>query len=348
LRVKAKSTVEIWDEERKKTLYMKVYYPVSTNQQKFPMVIFSHGWLASKNDYELLGRTFASSGYVCVHPTHEDSILLQLQTPKEIRNIWKYLRTFEIVALVDEYRKRLWNHIVEPESWTNRAKDLELIINSTSILSGEIGVQIDEKNIGVIGHSMGAYVASLMAGTVIYVKDKPTKVPGSSARNTGKAGKHRKPVQVYRAVQGKSFRHPSVKCAALISPQGSGVLGLRQDSWKNVACPMMVLAAGQDTIWGRGTKWNHEAFDAEYPGNDKPPKMLVFVPEADHGFGGIFSALYAKAIGYQVNDNHVEYVRISVLAFCDAYLKQNSAATEFLSGESMTKYAGGKIVFSKK
>jgi len=80
---------------------------------------------------------------------------------------------------------------VEPESWTNRAKDLELIINSTSILSEEIGVQIDQENIGVIGHSMGAYVASLMAGTVIYVKDKPKKVAGTSARNTGKAGKHR-------------------------------------------------------------------------------------------------------------------------------------------------------------
>ena len=60
------------DAARNKDLPLKIYYPDAPGP--FPVIIFSHGALASKDCYSELGQYWASFGYVSIHPSHGDSI----------------------------------------------------------------------------------------------------------------------------------------------------------------------------------------------------------------------------------------------------------------------------------
>jgi pimeloyl-ACP methyl ester carboxylesterase len=152
--------------------------------------------------------------------------------------------------------------------------------------------KIDVERTGVVGHSLGAYSASLLGGATIY-PESDSSFPSA---------------QVH-------MKDPRVKCVVCIAPQvsfhsllpfefllffhsfkhpcvslqkGSGVLGLRQNSWEKM-CPFLLIAGGQDTIWGKSAQWTHEAFDVDDSHLENPsPKMMVFIHEADHAFGGIF------------------------------------------------------------
>jgi predicted dienelactone hydrolase len=336
--------IVLHDETRQKDVPVHVYYPKlskknappqSVTDEKYPVVIFSHGWLASKDNYESVGRNFARHGYVCIHPTHADSILYTLKQ-EGVRPALSSLG-HGVNNLVTEYRAKLGTHLLEPTHWKNRAKDIHFVLDSIPTIVKEIPAlsgKVDSERVGVMGHSMGAYAASLMAGTEIYIND------------TDQQGEQH--------VAGTRFRDARVKAVVCVSPQGSGVLGLQHNSWRKIECPMMILAGGRDTIWGYSPTWTHEVFDVEYSNdpnvqqNPQHPKMLVFIKDAAHGFGGLFSNTYAKILGYEVNKKHVQYVKMSSLAFFDAYVKNNASALTYLMGDSLGKYAVDDILVRKK
>src|ERR1044071_3671029 len=59
------------DASRNRDVPVKIYYPRSKDpQEKFPVIVFSHGAGGSKDGYAYLGETWAQAGYVCVHPEH--------------------------------------------------------------------------------------------------------------------------------------------------------------------------------------------------------------------------------------------------------------------------------------
>ncbi len=60
------------DAARNKEIPLRVYYPDGPGP--FPVIIFSHGALASKDCYSELGKYWASFGYVSIHPSHNDSV----------------------------------------------------------------------------------------------------------------------------------------------------------------------------------------------------------------------------------------------------------------------------------
>jgi predicted dienelactone hydrolase len=60
------------DEARHRDIPLKIHLPDAPGP--FPVIVFSHGALASKDDYAGLARYWASFGYVSVHPSHADSI----------------------------------------------------------------------------------------------------------------------------------------------------------------------------------------------------------------------------------------------------------------------------------
>lgn len=47
-------------------------YSPSVPSGRFSVVIFSHGLFGDCNGYAILGKTLASYGYICIHPTHRD------------------------------------------------------------------------------------------------------------------------------------------------------------------------------------------------------------------------------------------------------------------------------------
>jgi predicted dienelactone hydrolase len=140
------------DAKRKKDLPLKIYYPAIPG--RFPVVVFSHGALASKDCYSELGRYWASFGYVVIHPSHADSIA------------------------DSGFRGSLLQAINDPQGWQNRPKDISFILDSLAEIERlvpQLKGELDSNHIGVGGHSFGAYTAGAIGGATIVVpgRDRP-------------------------------------------------------------------------------------------------------------------------------------------------------------------------------
>jgi predicted dienelactone hydrolase len=140
------------DATRNKDLLLKIYYPEAAG--RFPVIVFSHGALASKECYSELGKYWASFGYISIHPSHGDSIA------------------------DSGFRGTLREAISDPNAWENRPKDISFVIDSLpeiERLAPQLRGKLDRRHIGVGGHSFGAYTAELVGGTRIMLpgNDRP-------------------------------------------------------------------------------------------------------------------------------------------------------------------------------
>jgi predicted dienelactone hydrolase len=144
--------IVLHDLARNKNIPIKIYYPAAVG--RFPVIIFSHGALASKDSYSGLGRYWASYGYVSIHPSHADSVANS------------------------GFRGTLRQALSDPRGWENRPEDISFIIDSLAhveTFAPQLMGKLDLRHIGVGGHSFGAYTAGLIAGTTILLpgKDAP-------------------------------------------------------------------------------------------------------------------------------------------------------------------------------
>jgi len=150
-RVITVDNIVLHDAARNRDVPLKIYFPDAHG--RFPVIVFSHGALASKECYGELGRYWASFGYVSIHPSHDDSI-------------------------ADKgYSGTLQAAITNPSAWQNRPKDISFIIDSIPRLERivpELRGKLDRRHIGVGGHSFGAYTSSLIGGVTITLPNHQT------------------------------------------------------------------------------------------------------------------------------------------------------------------------------
>jgi dienelactone hydrolase len=126
--------LKIQDSERGKTLDARVTYPQS-GAGPFPLIVFSHGAGASKEDYLALTRYWASQGYVVMQVNHEDSGV----TGMEQRS----------------------------KAWSTRPGDLSALIDHVGDVEAKVPAlkgKIDTKHVGAAGHSFGGQTAQMIGG----------------------------------------------------------------------------------------------------------------------------------------------------------------------------------------
>jgi predicted dienelactone hydrolase len=141
--------IALHDSARRKDIPIKIYYPDGVGP--FPVILFSHGALASKEDYSAFGQFWASCGYVSIHPSHADSVA------------------------DSGFRGTLREALSDPRAWENRPEDVSFILDSlvhVENFAPQLAGKLDLRHIGVGGHSFGAYTASLVAGTTILLPGK--------------------------------------------------------------------------------------------------------------------------------------------------------------------------------
>ena len=152
LSVRVISEIVLKDSTRNKEVPIRVYYPNAKGPS--PVIIFSHGAGGSKEGYEYLGRHWASHGYVCIHPSHADSIAQNRTKGREY-------------SLRDAVREAL----TDPEAWKNRPQDISFIIDSFNQIEKKapgLKGKMDRARIGVGGHSFGAYTSQVIGGAKIF------------------------------------------------------------------------------------------------------------------------------------------------------------------------------------
>jgi predicted dienelactone hydrolase len=129
------------DAQRGQDVVFTVEYP--TRPGPHPLVIFSHGFGATRLTYVGLSSHWASQGYVVIKPAHADSGRLKLSDPVEA-----------------------WRNQTQTD-WRNRVRDVTAIIDGLDKIEEsypELQGKIDRTKIGVGGHSYGAFTAMLVGG----------------------------------------------------------------------------------------------------------------------------------------------------------------------------------------
>jgi len=131
----------------RRDLPVKATWPVGAF--KAPVIVFSHGYLGSKDGYEPMASYWAKHGYVVLRMTHADSI--------------QYKKT-------PEARESLLNKsVTEFANALDRPKEVSFVIDSFSKLEEKVPAlkgRLDASRIGIGGHSFGAHTAMICAGTM--------------------------------------------------------------------------------------------------------------------------------------------------------------------------------------
>ena len=129
--------VVLRDRARGKDLQLRIRIPDAAGP--FPVIVWSHGALGSKDSYAPLTEHWASHGYVVIQPSHEDS-----------RQLGGRLRDMRAL-----------------QGWQNRPGDVSFILDSLDeLMRSEPGLagKLDPARVGVGGHSFGAHTAQLIGG----------------------------------------------------------------------------------------------------------------------------------------------------------------------------------------
>lgn len=241
------------DTARHKDLPVKITYPTGESNAKYPVIIFSHGALGSKDNYQPLVKYWTSHGYVCIQPTHSDS--LTLKGPAERRSILTGFMQTKSVDSLDIFR-----------DWQSRPADVSFLLDQLPVMGKyvpELKDKIDTTKIGMAGHSFGAHTSQLLAGTKIGGTDKFTD--------------KRPKAFLLMSPQGRE--------------QGFTASGSLQDnSWSGFTRPMLLVTGTNDT--GRNGKdytWRVEPY--KYAPEGK--KHLLVLEGADHGLGGVSGSGFA-------------------------------------------------------
>ncbi len=242
--------VTLRDEKRGLDVECRVHHPEKGD--KLPLIVFSHGFGADRTAFTPIAQHWAEHGYVVVCPSHPDGF-------GKSKGKGPPLPKGGIAALMENSAKKI----------ENRVGDLTFVLDSLDQLRAKVPAlsgRIDSSRIGVGGHSLGAYTASLIGGVT-------ADIGSENAR---------------------SFKDARVRCILPISAQGTGQQGLTESSWSALTIPMLTMTGSLDKgAGGQGPEWKKEPFKFSPAGD----KYLVFIEGANHvGFGGARPGVITDAV----------------------------------------------------
>ncbi len=305
----------IHDAKRNKDLRVRFLIPKSGGP--FPVIVFSHGAGGSGQNYFPLTGFWATHGYVVIQPTHSDSIALRREKGEQVPASPR--------ELVNEYR-------FNTDDWINRVRDLTLIMDSLNDLEErlpQLKGKMDQKRIGVGGHSYGAFTSQMIGGALLDLPNGP---------------------------KAQSFSDDRPRALMLLSPQGKTQNGLIESSWKNMTRPTMSMTGSNDTgVMGQLASWREDPFTYSPPGD----KYLVFIDGAFHmSFTGALAQadnpqmarrpMMARLVGRTNQKAIFDYVKIASIAFWDAYLKTDANAKAYLKSNSLIEYSRNSVKLNRK
>ena len=297
-------TFTLRDARRHKTLTVYATFPAAGGP--WPLVVFSHGNQSNGRAMAGLLGDWAAHGYVCVAPTHDDTISL---------------RDAALAAGVPAVTLPTAGMVAPAGDGTtavlDRAGDLSFVIRSTAAIEAAVpglAGRIDVHRVGVGGHSAGAYTALLLAGATAMMDGVP-----------------------------RSAADPRPLAFLTLAGLGTGQGGLTPTSWRHVTRPLMNVTGSLDGV-PRGLSAEHkrDPFALSPPGD----KFEVFLVGANHGTFTCDPAdtFYLHQLGGAAAEQQVLFddVHDVTLAFWDAYLKRSPAAAAYLRSGNVARRTDGR------
>lgn len=205
-----------------------------------------------------------------------------------------------------------------PALWESRPQDISFLLDSLPELQKRVAGltdKVDVSRIGVAGHSMGAYTAEALGGALV---DLPRRV------NT-------------------SFADSRARAVLCLSPQGPGQFGLSSHSFEKMTLPFMGITGSLDNLGPlANAAWHKAPFDRSPAGD----KFELFIQGANHMSFITDETLIATRSSRAAAI--LGYTNSASLAFWDAYLKNDSAAKQFLQSDVLERYSHGAAKLSRR
>ena len=291
--------VTLKDETRDKSLPVTIWYP--STGRNYPVIIFSHGAGGSPTGYAKLLEYWAEHGYVVIAPTHADA---------------QHGGLFDVKSALDSTGS--------PEDRVNRVADVTFLVGALNSIAAKIPQlkdKMDKSDIGVGGHSYGAYVAMVVGGATV-------DLDGSG--------------------HAKSYRDRRVRSVLLMSPQGVGRMELTSSSWNDFTIPMLLMTGSLDRPFG-----NVDGTSRTDPYRLAPSghKYQLYIDGANHlSFCDVMSNLPQRPrlflnsrTGPLTQQEIYEFVKAGSLAFWDCTLKGSTSARQYLTSDEMASTSDGAV-----
>lgn len=312
------------DELRDREVPVRIYRPAGGMGSALPLVVFSPGLGASRQDYGYLAEHLASRGVVVVVVSHPDSD----------SEAWRRWLRGERAGNQDRRSSWIGAVLNDPAILKNRPLDVSLVIDELSAPGSD--VPIDTERIGVAGHSLGAATAMAAGGMLV---------------DLGEANGGR-----------RSFRDPRVGAVVAMSPQGPGTMGIFEGSWDRFDTPVMLLTGTRDhPPPGRPARWRRSAFDRA---RGAERYLVTLAGATHLTFGGRGAERTEPATGWGESFRgfiadlmevvpasprgrayHLRVIEATVSAFFDSYLDGQEEARRWLDDRSVRRYPGVRTQF---
>ena len=310
----ASQEVVLDDSKRGKKIYVRFTYP--TEGGPYPVIVFSHGAGGSRDGYEYLAKYWAEHGYVCLQPSHVDSIALN----RELGVRFSFVKTIRSLPS-------------DRHSWLERVRDVSFLIDSLPKLSEEPALKgkMITAEVGVGGHSFGAFTSQLIGGA---------SVPSVAADSTDpKVADQR--VRCILAISPQGVR------------PNEGSLGFESpDSFRGLKLPAMFLTGDRDQSVWNGSNQRADAF-RNSPAGDK---YFVSINGANHmTFAGMKKEASSNAYGqmlweraidskmpasYGDEADHLNLTVVLTTLFWNAYLKGDVQTRTYLQSHGFKTLIG--------
>lgn len=194
-------------------------------------------------------------------------------------------------------------------AWDARAEACRIPLEHPDLVSKAINVELDIERPIIMGHEFGAYVAQVMLGATVVDP------------------------------QGKELRFvdPRWYAAGLMAPQGAGIMGLTDESWKQVTRPLMVFQGALETDFlGQTPQQKIDSFQKSAPGN----KHLAWFPE---GARNIYTAP-RSGNQRQQDISMFEDAKAASTAFLIAYANYDEEMFARLGSDWPERATAGRVV----
>lgn len=281
------------DTGKKRRVNVSFWYPENVGgDETYPLVVFSHGGLATENSNESLYRELASHGYVVCsigHPYHafwaryEDGTIAWLST--------KYLKE---IQREDAKTDKQQSYEYYQKWMTIRTGDINFVIDTilTNVANGKDGVYglVDVTKIGVMGHSLGG-------SAVLAIPRQRDDVDA---------------------------------VIALESPFLYDIVGVENNEfmWTDQPYPAPVLNVYSDSSWEHLSEWSQYARNYEFLSDASETAISLYLPGAGH-FSltdlSLASPLLVRILEdsgtTRQNSEYLQDVNQACLEFFNLYLK---------------------------
>jgi predicted dienelactone hydrolase len=302
------------DAERGKDIAFSVEYP--TRPGLYPLIIFSHGFGATRDTYVALSSHWASQGYVVIKPAHSDSGKLQ-----------------------GGNAERAWRQ-QNPDDWRSRANDIKAVIDGLDRIEEsypELKGKIDRAKIAVGGHSYGAFTAMLIGGARTFgsVKDPAGATYFDPRVKAVVLMSPQGPSETFGLIP-DSFKEIRVPTLFMTGTEDSGMTESETPEWRRQAFELapagdkwlvVLEGARHNSFTGRMDPSTEASRAFENPMlGDPAPRTRTPAPQMDPRRPGRESVT-----GLRIRGTFAQVKAIS-LAFFDTYLRDDAEGRTTLEG----------------